>query len=56
MKYKRWRKNMKFIEEKNVVIKNNAINKKFIEILKKICNDFKIDNYEVEIKNFLDDK
>lgn len=31
-------------------------NEKFIRLLRKICNDFKIDNYEVEIIKFLDNK
>lgn len=31
-------------------------NKKFIKLLRKICNDLKIDNYEVEIKKFLENK
>ena len=39
-------------EEKDK-IKNN---KKFIELLRKICKDLKIDNYETEIINFLDNK
>lgn len=28
-------------------------NERFINLLRKICNDFKIDNYEIEIQQFL---
>ena len=34
-------------------VKNNE---KFIKLLRKICNDLKIYNYEVEIIKFLDNK
>lgn len=35
---------MKIVEENN---------EKFINLLRKICNDFKIDNYKIEIEQFL---
>ena len=42
---------------KNVVEKEEKIftknNERFINLLRKICNDFKIDNYKMEIEQFL---
>lgn len=40
-------------KEEKMPVRNNNINKKFIELLKQICNNFKIDNYEMEIREFL---
>lgn len=43
-------------EEKNILIKEHSKSKKFIELLRKICNDFGIDDYKTEIRKFLQKK
>ena len=48
------RKEILLDEEENVLIKKFSKSKKFIELLRKICDDFNIDNYKVEIKEFLE--
>lgn len=40
-------------KKRKLIIKKNEKKDKFIRLLKKICKDFKIDDYEKEIKNFL---
>ena len=45
------------IVEKNVVENEVKIltknDERFINLLRKICNDFKVDNYKIEIEQFL---
>lgn len=42
------------LKEENVLVEKFAKSEKFIGLLKKICNDLKIENYKVEIKKFLE--